>query len=627
MKQNGFKIISVLAVLIMAIYFLYPTWQDYDMKKSFLTKSSEDSAKYVEENRKEIEKIEDNRLKLGLDLQGGMYVVLEVDLITLLEKLAKAQDSKIDSMLQVVVTRTNLNGQDPVNELVNVANSSGIRLSRYYGNIKDENSDILSFLEAQRDDAVNRALQIIRTRIDQYGVSEPSITKQGAGRIIVELPGVTDEKRVRRLLKSTALLEFKLLAKPEVALNTLQVLDEKLGVSDSSVKDTATQSLVAKAQAAAKTSDTTGLGPKAAAEKELTSAEGNAKNPILSRLQITRSGSGAVGVANEYDRETISKYLNDPEMAKFIPTSLAFHWSAKPVDEQNGVKIFALYALERDAAMTGGSIVDAKATIGQMLNMPEVTMKMDAEGAKEWSILTGANVDKQLAIVLDNMVFSAPRIKTKITGGNSSIDGLENIEEAKDLENVLKAGALPAPVNIVQERSVGPSLGADSISSGLNSALWALFVVALVMIVYYRLAGVLANLALIINLIVILGVLAAFKGTLTLPGIAGMVLTIGMAVDANVLIYERIREEMMTGKTLKATLDAGYDRAWTAIFDSNITTFFTGVVLYAFGVGPIQGFALTLMIGIVTSLFTAIVVTRLVFDYIISRPNAKISIG
>lgn len=627
MKQNGFKIISVLAVLIMAIFFLFPTWQDYDLRKSFLTMNSADSLKYVDENRKKIEKIEDSRLKLGLDLQGGMYVVLEVDLIKLLEKLAKTQDAKIDSMLQVVVTRTNLTGQDPVVELVNVANSSGIRLSRYYGNIKDENGDILTFLEKQRDDAVNRALQIIRTRIDQYGVSEPSITKQGAGRIIVELPGVTDEKRVRRLLKSTALLEFKLLAKPEAALNTLQLLDEKLGVSDSAKKDTATQSLVAKAQADSKSSDTTGLGPKASDKKEVTSAENSAKHPILSRLQVTQTGSGAVGVANEYDRETISKFLNDPEMVKFIPANLAFHWSAKPIADQNGVKIYALYALEKEAAMTGGSIVDAKATIGQMMNTPEVTMKMDAEGAKEWAILTGANVDKQLAIVLDNMVFSAPRIKTKITGGNSSIDGLENIEEAKDLENVLKAGALPAPVNIVQERSVGPSLGADSINSGLNSAIWALLVVALVMIVYYHFAGVLANIALIINLIVILGVLAAFKGTLTLPGIAGMILTIGMAVDANVLIYERIREELLTGKTLKATLDAGYNRAWTAIFDSNITTFFTGVVLYAFGIGPIQGFALTLMIGIVTSVFTAIVVTRIIFDYIISRPNAKISIG
>jgi len=625
MKQNGFKIFSIVAILIMAIFFLYPTWQDGELKKTLNTLSGNDSLKYIEENREKIESIEDGRLKLGLDLQGGMYVVLEVDLVSLLEKLAKSQDERIDSMLKVVVQRTNLSGQDPVLELVKVANESGIQLSRYYGNIKNDNGEVQTYLETQRDDAVNRALQIIRTRIDQYGVSEPSITKQGAGRIIVELPGVTDEKRVRKLLKSTALLEFKLLAKPEEAINALKALDERLGAADTtSAPDTTAQALAAKAQ----TQDTTaGIGPKAETATPANTRTANAKSPIFSRLQVGNTGSGAIGVATEFEREALTKILTSHENQKFLPVNIAYHWSAKAIANQNGVKIFALYALEKEASMTGGSIVDAKATIGQMMNTPEVTMKMDPEGAREWAILTGANVDKNLAIVLDNTVFSAPRIKQKITGGNSSIDGLENMEEAKDLENVLKAGALPAPVNIVQERTVGPSLGADSIQSGLWSSIWALVVVALVMIFYYRTAGLLANLALIINLTVILGVLAAFKGTLTLPGIAGMVLTIGMAVDANVLIYERIREELMTGKTLKATLDAGYDKAWSAIFDSNITTFFTGVVLYAFGIGPIQGFALTLMIGIVTSVFTATIVTRVIFDYIISRPNAKLSIG
>ncbi len=625
MKQNGFKIFSIVAILIMAIFFLYPTWQDGELKKTLNTLSGNDSLKYIEENREKIESIEDGRLKLGLDLQGGMYVVLEVDLVSLLEKLAKSQDERIDSMLKVVVQRTNLSGQDPVLELVKVANESGIQLSRYYGNIKNDNGEVQTYLETQRDDAVNRALQIIRTRIDQYGVSEPSITKQGAGRIIVELPGVTDEKRVRKLLKSTALLEFKLLAKPEEAINALKGLDERLGAADTtSAPDTTAQALAAKAQ----TQDTTaGIGPKAETATPADTRTANAKSPIFSRLQVGNTGSGAIGVATEFERDALTRILNAHENQKYLPANIAYHWSAKAIANQNGVKIFALYALEKEASMTGGSIVDAKATIGQMMNTPEVTMKMDPEGAREWAILTGANVDKNLAIVLDNTVFSAPRIKQKITGGNSSIDGLENMEEAKDLENVLKAGALPAPVNIVQERTVGPSLGADSIQSGLWSSIWALVVVALVMIFYYRTAGLLANLALIINLTVILGVLAAFKGTLTLPGIAGMVLTIGMAVDANVLIYERIREELMTGKTLKATLDAGYDKAWSAIFDSNITTFFTGVVLYAFGIGPIQGFALTLMIGIVTSVFTAIVVTRVIFDYIISRPNAKLSIG
>lgn len=623
MKQQPFKIFSVLAVIILAGYFLYPTFQDYSIKEKFKTMTSSDSAAYVEQNRKDIEHAEDNKLKLGLDLQGGMYVVLEVDLYTLLDKLATMHDANLDSLIKVTRAQTSNSGDDPVEVLVSKAKENNIRLSRYYGEISQDNSEIETYLHKQRDDAVSRALQIIRTRIDQFGVSEPSITKQGAGRIIVELPGATDEARVRRLIKSTALLEFKLFAKTDVASAALKTANDMIAAKfKTSGIDSSTQQILNKvAQAPA---DTSGLG----AEKNKTDMADQVKNnPLLARLQITGQPMGPIAYASEFDRQTINNYLAMPEVKAAIPSDISFQWSAKPIGNQSGVNIFGLYALEAKAAMDGGSIVDARATIGTEFNRPEVSMKMDADGAREWAYVTGANVDKPIAIVLDGTVFSAPRVNQKITGGNSSISGLENIEEARDLENVLKAGALPAPVNIVQERTVGPSLGADAIAAGLNSTIWGLVAVAVVMIAYYSVTGILANIALLVNLIVILGVMAAFHGTLTLPGIAGIILTIGMAVDANVLIYERLREELETGKTMKMVVESGYSKAWTAIFDSNITTFFTGVILYTFGVGPIKGFALTLMIGIVTSLFTASVVTRLIFDYMLAKPNSKLHVG
>lgn len=623
MKQQPFKIFSVLAVIILAGYFLYPTFQDYSIKEKFKTMTSSDSAAYVEQNRKDIEHAEDNKLKLGLDLQGGMYVVLEVDLYTLLDKLATMHDANLDSLIKVTRAQTSNSGDDPVEVLVSKAKENNIRLSRYYGEISQDNSEIETYLHKQRDDAVSRALQIIRTRIDQFGVSEPSITKQGAGRIIVELPGATDEARVRRLIKSTALLEFKLFAKTDVASAALKTANDMIAAKfKTSGIDSSTQQILNKV--AQTPADTSGLG----AEKNKTDMADQVKNnPLLARLQITGQPMGPIAYASEFDRQTINNYLAMPEVKAAIPSDISFQWSAKPIGNQSGVNIFGLYALEAKAAMDGGSIVDARATIGTEFNRPEVSMKMDADGAREWAYVTGANVDKPIAIVLDGTVFSAPRVNQKITGGNSSISGLENIEEARDLENVLKAGALPAPVNIVQERTVGPSLGADAIAAGLNSTIWGLVAVAVVMIAYYSVAGILANIVLLVNLIVILGVMAAFHGTLTLPGIAGIILTIGMAVDANVLIYERLREELETGKTMKMVVESGYSKAWTAIFDSNITTFFTGVILYTFGVGPIKGFALTLMIGIVTSLFTASVVTRLIFDYMLAKPNSKLHVG
>jgi preprotein translocase subunit SecD len=309
-----------------------------------------------------------------------------------------------------------------------------------------------------------------------------------------------------------------------------------------------------------------------------------------------------------------------------IPDNVEFLFSAKPVNTQEDENIYRLYLVNKQAELTGGVITNAQANIDPQTTEPIVNMQMNSEGAREWARITGANVNKRCAIILDGAVYSAPTIQQKIPSGSSRISGMEDLNEAKLMEIVLKAGALPAPVDIIEERTVGPSLGQDSISQGFNSTMIGFFLVALFMVFYYKKTGIIADLALFFTIVFIMGILAGFQATLTLPGIAGIILTIGMAVDANVLIYERIREELATGKTAKASIESGYANSYSAIFDSNITTFFTGIILFQFGSGPIQGFALTLMIGIVCSLFSALVVTRLVFDIMAAR-GSKVNIG
>jgi len=328
----------------------------------------------------------------------------------------------------------------------------------------------------------------------------------------------------------------------------------------------------------------------------------------------------------ENDRARVMRILSGEDIQKYIPADMSFAWSAKPAFVAGGKNYFALYALKKQAELTGGVIVDARVNIDAQNGSPLVSMEMNNEGSRDWARITGANIKKQIAILMDNSVFSAPVVQNKITGGHSQITGMESVEEAKLLEIVLKAGALPAPVEIIQQTSVGPSLGQDSIRQGINASMLAFLMTIAFMIVYYKTGGALADVALFLNLLFTLAVLAGFKGTLTLPGIAGMILTMAVAVDANVLIFERIREESTTGKTLAAAIDTGYKRAFTAIFDANLTTFLTGIILYQFGSGPVQGFALTLMIGIVASMFSAIVITRVISDILIER-GTVISFG
>jgi SecD/SecF fusion protein len=626
-RKNLTKIIIIVASILLSIYFLYPTYKDSRYNRELRNLSGEDSLKYVQDHEGGMHDARMKRLKLGLDLQGGMRVVLEVDVLKMLEARAKNRDETFNGILTEVRKEAETSEAPLLDILKRKFQEKGIRLSRYFGSIRDSDDDIIKNLETESTDAVDRAMEIIRNRVDQYGVSEPSIQKLGGRRIIVELPGVTREAEVRQLLQGTALLEFKLLKDPEVSYKVMDTIDKYL--AGKPIADTTNGDTSATAAKASKTKSDT--AKKAEAERTdtnlaKTEAEQAKEHPFLYLARPDQRGSGEAFVADE-DRDKINRILNREDVKRLIPPDVQFVWSAKNLFVSEGKRYYVLYAVKKEPELTGGVIVKARATIDPNSNQPIVTMEMNSEGSRDWARITGANINKRIAIILDNGVFSAPVVRNKIVGGNSQIEGMSSIEEARLLEIVLKAGALPAPVDIIEQRNVGPSLGEDSIRKGLSSTVIAFVVIVLFMILYYRKGGMIADLALMVNILFILGVLAGFQATLTLPGIAGIILTLGMAVDANVLIFERIREEESTGKTLRAAIDAGYSKAFHAIFDSNITTFFSGVILYQFGTGPVQGFALTLMIGIAASMFSAIVITRVIFNVMTERGATTINFG
>lgn len=629
MKEFRFRIIMILGVLALSIYLLYPTFADIQNEN----KIEKTLAKYKETLIQSDPKISDNtlndmilvkedsimiadptirenrekRMKLGLDLQGGMYLVMEVNTAKLLEKLVKNPDEEFKSYLKAAEEEAKVSDEEIVTLLAKKIQASGKRLSRYFGTLRESDADIISRLQEQEADAVTRAIEIISNRVNQYGVSEPNIQKQGARRIIVELPGIAKEEEAKRLLQGSALLEFKLVKKSDFTIPIMNRIDEVLAKSMASEED----SLLL--------SDTTNAN-------DLSPEEFAIKHPFYSIAIINPQSPYADAFVKESDKSKVIAYLRRPEVQNVIPDNVEFLFSAKPFTNQDGENIYRLFLVNKEAELTGGVIVDANANIDPQTTEPIVTMQMNSEGAREWARITGSNIDRRCAIVLDNAVYSAPTIQGKIPNGSSRITGMADMNEAKLLQIVLKAGALPAPVDIIEERTVGPSLGQDSINQGFNSTMIGFFLVAIFMILYYKKSGVVADLALFFTVIIIMGVLAGFHATLTLPGIAGIILTIGMAVDANVLIYERIREELQTGKTAKASVESGFANSYSAILDSNITTFFTGIILYQFGSGPVQGFALTLMIGIIASLFSAFVVTRLIFDMMVAGGN-KINIG
>jgi len=600
-QNNGFKIGSIVVFLGLTIWYLFPTIQ-LTLERNYMESMTEsERTQYAEENRAKLQSLSENALSLGLDLQGGMYVTLEVGTRQLFEELAGDRaDEQLREVLKVAEERAFEQRTDFVTEFVTEfeARNPDARLSRYYQsddeNItrRSTNTEVEEYLRNQRDAAVNRAIEIIRTRVDRFGVTEPSILKQGNNRIVVELPGVDDEERVRNLLKGTARLEFRMTAEPE---DVNSARERIFNYFDETVE-----------------ADTSG-----AAEE----------NELLQYLNPQARNQYVMGYAAGIDTANVNRLLQQEEVQELIPRNTQFLWSANPIGSDQGLEFFELIGVRSQIELTGEVISEARVAFDPTTNIPEVSMTMNSEGTRIWSRLTGANIGKPVAIVLDGYVFSYPTVQTKISNGRSSITGLDSIQEAEDLVNILLSGALPAPLDIIQERTVGATLGEASIRAGFLSTVFGLVIVAIFMIIYYRAGGGIADLALILNIIFILGILAAFKATLTLPGIAGIVLTIGMAVDANVLIFDRIREEMRAGKTLRAAIDSGYANAMSAIVDANVTTFFVAVILFSFGVGPIKGFAVTLMAGIASSLFSAIVITRVVVDYLTREKSADISFG
>lgn len=656
MKQYITRAVLILASIGLSIYFLYPTYSDYANNKkieqvlkdkealikqqnpsisreelSIYLSGIKDSLKRTDPDAVEARK---KRIKLGLDLQGGMRVVLEVNTVELLRKLANNVDKQFETALSEASKEAATNDENVVDIFTKKLQDRGIRLSKYFGTIRQEDGEIIAELKQKADDAVDRGMEIIRNRIDQYGVSEPSIARQGARRIIVELPGISNEEEARQLLQGTALLEFRLVKDPQFAVNTMLAIDNVLAgkaiVDTTATSDTTKSDSTDVAQAAdttAKATDTASTAkvdtgaqtPEAAQEKM------KQEHPFFALAMVSEQTGGEAYVSAS-NKPKIERILKRDDVKRVIPNNVEFVFFSKPVAFQEGEAIYQMILVNKNPELTGGVITDAIATIDPNSSAAIVSMEMNAQGSTEWARITGANIDKRCAIMLDGAVFSAPVIRSRISGGRSQIEGMENLEEAKLLEIVLKAGALPAPVDIIEERTVGPSLGQDSINQGLNSAIYGYVIVALFMMVYYVRSGMISAFALALTMLFIVGVLAAFQATLTLPGIAGIVLTIGMAVDANVLIFERIREEIDGGRTMKAAIESGFSKASSAIWDSNLTTILTSIILYQFGSGPVQGFALTLMIGIGASLFSALVITRLVMDAMNTK-GIKVTIG
>ncbi|MBI5058432.1 protein translocase subunit SecD [candidate division KSB1 bacterium] len=568
-------------------------------------------------------------IKRGLDLQGGMYLVLEVDLVQMLDNSAKGKDEVYDRMLSALRTRARESDIDVLETLHALAVREKASLSRYWGEAGQTDDAIITDLTTQADDAVDRSLEILRNRIDQFGVSEPSISKLGTRRIALELPGVKDPVRARELVGRTAQLDFKILVDAERARDILTKLDQGILArqkGEAPVEPLAADSAAVKADTSkhAQTdtskirTDSVKLADSLAAAALDSAAQDTsaAAHPLLSLFV-----GGAQDILVEASNKSrVVRLLSAKEYQRLIPTDVAFYWSSKSqIQGTEGNEYWILYLVKKQAELTGATISDANSSIGSgyepdQAGKPIVQMEFNREGSRIFSRVTGANVGKRLGIVLDDKVYMAPNIRDKISGGSAVITGLDDMAEARDIAIVLRAGALPAPVSIAEERTVGPSLGEESVGAGQLCLSISFLAVILFMVWYYRASGLIADLAMIFNVFLLMGALAMFQFTLTMPGIAGIILTIGMAVDANVLIFERIREELRAGKTVRVAIDTGFNRALLTIIDSNTTTAIAGVVLLIYGTGAIKGFALTLTVGIVINMFTAIFLTRLVYD-------------
>lgn len=654
MRNKGIVIVTAVLLTLTCLFYLsFPIATNYydnqaaKIKDPIDQQNYKDSVKYL--GIYDYQKCLQTQIGLGLDLKGGMNVVLEISVPDVVDMLAdhKTEPAFVKSMNEA---RQQLEAgkSDFISLFIDAyhKNAPGHNLAEVFatqqlqGKVSPTSSDseVEKVLRSEVSSAIDNSFNVVRTRIDQFGVVQPNIQRiQGAeGRIMVEMPGIKEPERMRKLLQGSANLEFWETYNAEEIIPYLQQLDQRLASGEqetASKKDTAAaeqkakEAAPAKKQAAPKFKLNNGKKAdniKATPESELEQAK--KQHPLLAFLQTTGSGSlSLVGYASARDTAAINKAIYGQVAKQVLPTDLRLMWSAKPTDNIQAKNIYELHALKVTttngrAPLEGDVITDASDQFNHVTGAPEVSMSMNSEGARRWSELTKANIGKAIAIVLDGVVYTSPRIRSQIDGGQSSITGNFTIEDTKDLANTLKSGRMPAPAHIVQEEVVGPTLGAQSIQQGIISfAIAFVLLIVYMLVVYNIIPGSLAVFALLLNVFFTLGILTSFQAALTMSGIAGMVLSLGTAVDANVLIYERIKEELRSGKDMRLAINAGYSNAFSAIFDSNLTSIITGVILYLFGTGPIRGFATTWIIGIVCSFFTAVYITRLVYDYKINH--------
>ena len=648
MQNKGIVIVTAVLLTLASIFYLsfsaatkYYDSQAAKIKDPIAQQDYKDSVKYL--GIYSYQKCLETQIGLGLDLKGGMNVILEVSVPDVLENLA---DHKVDAAfvksMKEARAEHEVSQSDFITLFINAfkKNAPGRHLSEIFatqqlqGKVSPNSSDkdVEKVLRTEVQAAIDNSFLVVRTRIDKFGVVQPNIQKlEGQqGRIMVEMPGINEPERVRKLLQGSANLEFWETYNSDEIIPYLSQLNQreanhrsgvKEEVADSAANDTAAVAAVEKAEAKAQAKASFKTKKNAKADDAASMAEAKKQNPLFSIFQP--SGNGAlslVGYASARDTAEVNKIIYSALAKQILPADCRLLWSAKPADGIQAKNIYELHAIKVTttngrAPIEGDVVTDAKDQFNNLTGSPEVSMTMNSDGARRWAALTKANVGKAIAIVLDGTVYSAPRVNGEISGGQSSISGNFTIEDTKDLANTLKSGRMPAPAHIVQEEVVGPTLGAQSIQQGFISFIFAFIILMIYMVVMYDfIPGMVANGALLLNLFFTMGIMASFQAALTMPGIAGIVLALGMAVDANVLIYERTKEELKKGLGTKQGLSLGYSNAFSAIFDSNLTSIITGIILYVFGTGPIRGFATTLIIGICCSFFTAVFLTRLVYE-------------
>ena len=656
MQNKGIVIVTAVLLTLASIFYLsfsaatyYYDSEASKIEDPIAQQDYKDSVKYL--GIYSYQKCLETKIGLGLDLKGGMNVILEISVPDVVENLADHKtDVAFTKSMEQARAEEETSQEDFITLFINAyhKNAPGHKLAEIFAtqqlqgkvNPQSTDSEVEKALRQEVQAAIDNSFNVVRTRIDKFGVVQPNIQKlEGQeGRIMVEMPGISEPERMRKLLQGSANLEFWETYNAQEIIPYLVQLDSRMAndgqqeakadttakAKDAEVADTvAAKKEAPKAKFQIK-NDTKKTAVKETPEAQL--AEAKKQHPLLALLQTTNGNSLAlVGYASVRDTAAINSIIYSELAKQVLPSDVKLLWGAKPADGISAKNIYELYALKVTtttgrAPLEGDVITDAKDQFDQITGQPEVSMSMNADGARRWAALTKANIDKAIAIVLDGVVYSAPRVNGEITGGQSSISGSFTIEDTKDLANTLKSGRMPAPARIVQEEVVGPTLGAQSIQQGVISFIIAFVVLMVYMVLMYNFVpGMLANCALLVNLFFTLGILTSFQAALTMSGIAGMVLSLGTAVDANVLIYERTKEELKSGKGIKQAVAAGYSNAFSAIFDSNITSLLTGIILYSFGTGPIRGFATTWMIGIVCSFFSAVYLTRLVWEYKLKR--------